>query len=201
MEQLAQLIENLVRDYGYWTIGIAMFLDSANIPTASEIILPFGGYLAHAKVLNLWFLIILTTIVSTLGSIFNYYLGYFGGKPLFDRFGKYFLLSANDYNKGQDWFNKHGNLAAFFGRFIPGVRTFISFPAGIAKVNLTKFTIYTAAGSFIWCGLLTYGGFLLGDHWKEMEKYFENLHIVVIVLAIVFVTLYIWHKIKEFKKK
>ena len=200
MNHIVQTIIDFISNYGYWSIGIAMFLDSANIPIPSEITLPFGGYLASISKLNLTAIIIVSTVTTTLGSILNYYFGFFGGRPLLIKYGKYFLLSKKDFDLGIKWFNKYGNWAVFFGRLIPGVRTFISFPAGVAKIKLGAFIVYTFIGSLLWCSLLTYIGFVLGQNWEKIEVYFEEFHIIIITAFVLLGIIYIWHKIKEFKE-
>lgn len=199
METIIQLVKNLVFDYGYWTIGTLMFLDSANIPAASEVILPFGGYLSSPDMskLNLLTLILLTTITTTLGSILNYYLGFYGGKPFFEKHGQKIFLSKKDYEKGIEWFNKFGNMAVFLGRLIPGVRTFISFPAGVAKIKMPTFIVYTIAGSLIWCSALSYLGYTLGSRWEEIDVYLKDFHVVIIAAFIIIFILYLRHKFKD----
>lgn len=197
MHQFIQILTNLISDYGYWVIGIAMFLDSVNIPIPSEITLPFGGYLASISKLNLLAVIIISTITTTLGSILNYYLGFYGGGPFLEKYGKYFFISKEDLELATKWLNKYGNWIIFTGRLIPGVRTFISLPAGIAKINMKIFLIYTFAGSLLWCSLLTYIGYKLGNHWEQIEVFFEKFHIIIIGIALVLVILYIWYKLRK----
>lgn len=199
MNNIIQTIIEFISNYGYLSIGTAMFLDSANIPIPSEITLPFGGYLASISKLNLFAIIMVSTGATILGSILNYYLGFYGGRPLLEKYGKYLLLSRKDYELGIKWFEKYGNAAVFFGRLIPGIRTFISFPAGVSKIKMKPFVLYTTAGSLVWCSLLTYIGYKLGNHWETIEVYFEKFHIVIIIVFMILAALYIWHKLREWK--
>ncbi|MGE5474234.1 MAG: DedA family protein [Ignavibacteriales bacterium] len=198
MEQFYQVLVNLTSEYGYWFMAFAMFIDSVNIPAASEAILPFGGYMAKVSTgINIYVLIAVTTISTTIGSLANYYLGAWGGETLFNKFGKTFFISKKDYNMAVNWFKKYGNFAAFFGRLIPGVRTFISFPAGVAKTNLIPFSIFSFLGSLVWCTGFCTAGYILGKNWKNIEVYLKDFHLVIIALLIILFILYVIHKIKD----
>jgi membrane protein DedA with SNARE-associated domain len=199
MDVFISEILKYVSQYGYISIGSAMFLDSANIPIPSEITLPYGGYLASISKLNLISIILVSTIATILGSILNYYLGFWGGRPLLEKHGRKLFLSKKDFEIGMHWFEKYGNWAVFLGRFIPGVRTFISFPAGVAKIKMWPFIIFTSLGSLIWCSVLTYIGFVLGDHWESIESFFGEFHMVIIAAFVILAFLYIVHKIRELR--
>lgn len=201
MEHIYQTVINLASEYGYWFMAFAMFIDSVNVPAASEIILPFGGYMAKVSEMNIIILIAVTTISTTLGAIANYYLGAWGGEALFNKFGKFFLISRKDYNSAINWLNKYGNFAAFFGRLIPGIRTFISFPAGAAKTKLLSFSIYSFLGSLVWCSAFCSAGYVLGEKWESIEVYLHDFHIVIIAMLVVLAVLYIIHKIKDRDKE
>lgn len=174
-----------------------MFLDSANIPAGSEILLLFGGYMSKISKLDLHALILITTISTTIGAILNYYLGMWGGEPLFKRFGKYFFITEDDYANAVNWLNKYGNFAGFFGRLIPGIRTFISFPAGVAKVKVVPFSLWTLAGSLVWCAAFCYIGSSLGAKWKSIYVYLKEFHIIIAVMVFILISVFIWHKIKS----
>lgn len=198
MEQIYQIVLNLTSEYGYWFMAFAMFIDSVNIPAASEVVLPFGGYMAKVSTgINIYVLIAVTTISTTLGAIANYYLGAWGGETLFKKFGKAFFISKKDYNMTVNWFRKYGNFAAFFGRLIPGVRTFISFPAGVAKTKLLPFSIFSFLGSLVWCTGFCTAGYILGKNWKSIELYLKDFHYIIIALLIILFILYVIHKIKD----
>ena len=201
MEQIYQTAVNLASYYGYWFMAFAMFIDSLNIPAASEVILPFGGYLARVSKMNIYILIAVTTISTTLGALANYYLGAWGGEAFFRKHGKKLLISQKDYRLALNWFKKYGNSAAFFGRLIPGVRTFISFPAGVAKTNFIPFAIYTFLGSLVWCTVFCSAGYILGDKWKSIEVYLEDFHLIIIAVLVILFILYIIHKIRDRNKE
>lgn len=199
MDSIYNLLIYLASKHGYWFIAAAMFLDSVNIPLGSEIILPLGGYMSRISVLNIYVLISLTTISTTLGALLNYYLGFWGGEVFFKKHRKMLLISEEDQRKALEWFNKYGNLTAFFGRLIPGVRTFISFPAGVAKVRFLPFAIYTFLGSLVWCSGFCYAGYILGKHWKDINLYLKDFHIVIIITVVVLLALYVIHLMKKLK--
>ncbi|MGE5328739.1 MAG: DedA family protein [Deltaproteobacteria bacterium] len=197
MEQISQIATNLVSQYGYIFMAFAMFVDSVNIPAGSEIILPFGGYMARTSNLNIYVLIAVTTIATTLGAIANYYLGAWGGDILFAKHGKKLLISKKDYDLAVNWFKKYGNFAAFFGRLIPGIRTFISFPAGVAKTSIIPFSVYSFLGSLVWCTGFCAAGYALGKKWKTIEIYLKDFHLIIIAILVIIIVLYIIHKIKD----
>jgi membrane protein DedA with SNARE-associated domain len=135
------------------------------------------------------------------GSILSYFLGYYGGRPLIEKYGKYILISHHDLNLAEKWFLKHGDLTVFFGRFIPIVRTYISFPAGISEMNFKKFCLYSFLGSFPWCLLLAYLGVKLGQNWETLKNYFHGLDWIIGILIILLIVIWIWRHLKHRKEK
>jgi membrane protein DedA with SNARE-associated domain len=140
---------------------------------------------------------------NLIGSLIGYYIGYFLEEniiiSLVKKYGKFLLITEHDYTMSRNWFNKYGNAVVFFSRLIPGVRTFISLPAGLAEMNIWKFSIYTFLGSLLWSGFLTYIGFYLGSRWKDLEGYFRKFEVLIVVLLVVAVLLYINYKLKIIK--
>ncbi|MEN6461282.1 MAG: DedA family protein [Syntrophomonas sp.] len=179
------IVTELIAGLGYWGVGICMAIESCNIPLPSEIILPFGGYLASEGRIDFWEAALAGTVGGTFGSIVSYYLGYYAiDSP------KLFWISQRKRHVITEWFNRHGESTVFFCRLLPMVRTFISLPAGAAKMNLSKFVIYTFAGSLIWSIFLTYLGYELGTHWMVLRQYFKYADILVLVAAVVGVIYY-----------
>lgn len=206
----AKFIENVLNPLGYFGIIILMGIESACIPLPSEIIMPYGGYLVAtypSKFSNLG-MAIAGAIGCVLGSLLAYYVGRFGGRPLVEKYGKYILIKKKDLEKGDEFFAKYGDWAVFIGRILPIVRTFISFPAGVSKVNIVKFIIFTFLGSFPWCLVLSYLGDWATKNIKDMQawEYVKNsplshyAHYVIGGILLILLGLYIWHHIKESKE-
>src|ERR1700743_3057174 len=142
-----------------------MGIESACIPLPSEIIMPFAGYLVYLKHLNLWWTATAGAIGCNLGSVVAYWIGAKGGRPLVERYGRWVLMSHHDLDRMTEFFNKYGSITVLLGRLLPVVRTFIAFPAGIAKMPQGKFHLYTFIGSWPWCFALGDAGFQLGVRW------------------------------------
>ncbi|MBU1136861.1 DedA family protein [Patescibacteria group bacterium] len=181
---LASLIIKIISSTGYFGITILMALESACIPIPSEIIMPFSGFLVFAGEFNFWLTVLMGAIGNLLGSIVAYWVGYAGGRPLIEKYGKYILISKHDLNLADSWFKRYGQATVFFSRLLPIVRTFISLPAGIAKMDFKKFSLYTILGSLPWSFALTYVGLTLGENWQGLKIYFEKFDIVIAGLII-----------------
>lgn len=179
----------------YWGIGIGMALESACIPIPSEIILPFGGYLVSTGKLSFWGTVLAGTMGGTAGSALAYLVGRVGGRPFITRFGKYFFISPQDLKKAETWFAKYGEATAFFTRLLPIIRTFISLPCGIGKMNFTKFLLYTFLGSLPWSVALVYAGYKMGEHWERIRLWFHEADIfIIIAIAITLIAYYLKKK-------
>ncbi|OPY58102.1 MAG: Inner membrane protein YqjA [Pelotomaculum sp. PtaU1.Bin035] len=176
---------------GYWGIAMGMAIESANIPLPSEVILPYGGYLVSTGRLEFYTVVIAGTIGGVVGSGLSYYLGVWGGRPFLVKYGRYFGFSLEHLALADRWFVKYGEATVFFTRLMPIVRTFISLPAGIARMNFSKFLIYTFLGSLPWSLLLTYIGLVLGNNWNSIEPWFHRLDVVV-VLGMAIAIIYFW---------
>jgi membrane protein DedA with SNARE-associated domain len=159
--------------------------------------MPFAGYLAAAGKLSLWLVVIAGTIGNLVGSIIAYFIGYYGGRPLIEKYGKYVLLDMHDLERAERWFGKYGSASIFFSRLLPIVRTFISLPAGIAKMPLGKFCFYTLLGCLPWSVFLTYIGIVLGENWKSIEIYFRKFDWLILIFVILFIIYWVYKKIKN----
>ena len=188
---VAVWIMTVISTMGYGGIVLLMAIESACIPLPSEINMPFAGFLVYKGEMVLWAVALAGAIGCVLGSIPAYYVGLYGGRPLADKYGKYVLISKRDLDMADRWFAQHGEIIIFIARLLPAVRTFIAFPAGVARMNLTKFTIYTFIGSFIWCWLLALAGMKFGEHWVDLKVYFHQFHYVIVVAGLVFMAWYI----------
>ena len=186
---------------GYWGVGFFMALESACLPVPSEIIMPFAGYLVWAGKFSFWPVVIWGTIGNLAGSILAYAVGYYGGRPFIERFGKYILLSRRDLDIADKWFGKYGRSSIFFSRLLPVVRTFISLPAGIAKMPFGEFCFYTTAGSFPWSLLLVWAGMVLGQNWENLRESLHGLDWLIIGMIVLAAAAWIALKIKNKNKK
>jgi len=188
---LAVWIMSVISTMGYGGIVLLMAIESACIPLPSEIIMPFAGYLVFKGEMVLWVVAFMGALGCVLGSIPAYYVGKTGGRQLAEKYGRFVLISKKDLKMADDWFKNYGEIIIFIGRLLPAVRTFIALPAGIARMNMTKFIIYTFVGSFIWCWALAYTGMVFGEHWDTLKVYFHEFHYVIAGAAIIFIIWYI----------
>jgi len=178
-----------------------MAAESALIPIPSEVTMPFAGYLASIGQFNFLAVVLVGAFANLFGSLLAYYLGYYGGetvvRQIIRSYGKYVLISENELNRSESWFRKYGDKIVFFSRILPIVRTFISLPAGIAKMNVWKFSIFTLIGSLIWSVLLTYVGFVLGQNWHSLEVYYRKFEIFIVIVGLAATGYYVYHKISH----
>ncbi|MDP3987725.1 MAG: DedA family protein [Candidatus Levybacteria bacterium] len=203
IEQLSAFIIHLIQTSGYIGIFILMTLESALIPIPSEVTMPFSGFLVSKGELSLILVILAGAFGNLAGSLLAYAAGYYLEDALIlglvRKYGKFLLLTEHDYKKSIEWFNKYGGGISFFSRMLPAVRTFISLPAGMAKMNLLKFSIYTFFGSLIWSAFLTYIGLYLGNNWNSLEVYYRKLELLIAAFIIFCILFYINHKLKIVK--
>jgi membrane protein DedA with SNARE-associated domain len=172
---LAEHLSNFVSHYGSLAIFLLMTLESACIPIPSELVMPYAGYLAYAHEMSFLGAVLIATLANVVGGLLAYAIGRTGGRAFVLKYGRFVLLSPAHLDKAEDWFNRYGEWTVFFGRLLPGMRTFISLPAGMARMRLGKFVIFSAAGSLPWNFGLTWAGFQLGKHWNEVEHMLKPL--------------------------
>lgn len=203
--QIVTFLTNLF-DIMDWAgvVGI-MALESANIPIPSEVTMPLSGWLlVQARGGTAWQAIweggLWGGLGCTIGSLLSYALGAWGGRPLLDRYGKYLLISNHDLEVADRWFTRWGDWAAFISRLLPIVRTFISFPAGVARTRLSTFTIYSFIGSFIWCAALAYGGFQFGAHWEELRAVMRPFDIPIAIVLVAGFAYYVYRHVRRARK-
>jgi membrane protein DedA with SNARE-associated domain len=197
---LAAWIISVISALGYGGVVLLMAIESACIPLPSEIIMPFSGFLVFKGEMVLWGVALAGAVGCVVGSIPAYYLGALGGRPLVEKYGKWVLISHHDLKLADRWFDRHGEITIFIGRLLPVVRTFIAFPAGVARMNMARFVVYTFTGSFIWCWLLAYAGMKMGEHWIELGVYFHQFHYVIEIIAVVFLVWYVRRHLKAIKR-
>ena len=172
-------MERWVTDYGYWAIFVLMLAESACIPFPSEVTMLVAGWYAADGRLDFFWAGTAGVAGNVVGSLLAYAIGRKAGRGLLDRYGKYVLIRAHDIDKAEVWWDKHGEAATFFSRLLPVIRTFISVPAGIARMPIGKFTIYTVLGVIPWTFGLTYLGVLVGDNWEQVLEFFNVPTIII----------------------
>lgn len=202
IDKLIEVVSYVVGLFGYWGISIGMLLESACIPVPSEAVLPVAGMMVADGKISMLGANIAVTIGSMTGSLIAYFVGFYGGRPFILKYGKYFFVSEDHFYKAEKTFNKFGAAAVFFGRLLPIIRTFISLPAGIAKMDIKKFITFSLVGMIPWNALLIYFGYYFGKDYKEkISPYFHKYEYVVIgVFVLVVVFLVARHFLKKRKK-
>jgi membrane protein DedA with SNARE-associated domain len=199
IELVSDFAINMIGSLGYWGVFIGMTLESACIPLPSEVIMPFAGFAVSEGKMTLLGIGIIGALGNLLGGLIAYFVGLKGGRPFLEKYGKYILINPNKLDLADSWFEKYGHEAVLISRMLPAIRTFISLPAGIARMDLKKFAIYTFLGSLPWTFALAYIGVQLGPHWEVIKGYFHILDIVVAV-GIIGVLTYIIYKYKKIEK-
>ncbi|MCV3395055.1 DedA family protein [Campylobacter lari] len=182
----------LAKDWGYWGIIFLMFVESSFFPFPSEVVMIPAGYLAHQNELNFWICLLCGTFGALLGALLNYYLCYFLGREVLLKICKYFGVNEAKFAQFEAFFNKHGEISTFSGRLIPGLRQYISLPAGLARMNLKKFIFYTSLGAGIWCLILLILGYVLGQNEDLIKEYLHFVIIACVIFAIMIVAIYIY---------
>jgi membrane protein DedA with SNARE-associated domain len=193
---LAVFIIGGISMLGYFGVAIMMAIESMCIPLPSEIIMPFAGYLVFTGRFTLWGVALAGAIGCVIGSVIAYLVGAYGGRKFIEKYGKYFLITKHDLNLADNFFEKYGVSAIFFSRLLPVVRTFISLPAGIAKMNFSKFVIYTFAGSLPWCYFLAYLGLKLGSSWDTLGVYFHKFDLAIGIIILIGVIWFVKRHLK-----
>ena len=185
-------IKSIVASTGYAGIAILMAIESACIPLPSELIMPFAGYLVFEGSMNLFWVATAGAIGCNLGSLVAYEVGYYGGRPLVERYGRWILMGRRELDWADRFFLRWGQAAVFIARLLPVIRTFIALPAGIARMPRGKFHIYTFLGSWPWCLALAWAGMKLGENWRSLGKYFHRFDAVIGVILLAGITWFIW---------
>ncbi len=196
LEALASFVIYVISQMGLPGIVLLMAIESACIPLPSEVIMPFSGYLVFLGKYSLWSVGLAGAIGCVVGSIPAYYLGMYGGRPLIEKYGKYILMSRHDLDLADRWFERHGEATVFFARLLPVIRTFIAFPAGVARMEMKRFLVYTFAGSLPWCLGLAYIGMVMGEKWPTLRQYFHKFDLLIgaVILAGI-----IWYVRRHFR--
>jgi membrane protein DedA with SNARE-associated domain len=197
-------LQSLYGAVGYLGVFVAMTIESAMIPLPSELILPFAGFLisdptkieplTHGR-WEFWITVVAATLGNTAGSLIAYAIGAWGGRPFLERYGRYLLIRPHEIEIAEHFFDRWGAPTAFFSRLLPIVRTFISFPAGVARMPLGKFVAYSTAGAFLWSVLLLYAGTVLGERWADIRHALQPFDLVIAVVVVLAVVLFVWWRL------
>ena len=204
IEILSGFIVATISALGYSGIVLLMAIESACIPLPSEVIMPFSGYLVSTHQFNLWGVGIAGAFGCVVGSLVAYWVGMYGGRPVIEKYGRYVLISHHDLDMADRWFSRYGEAIVFASRLLPVIRTFIAFPAGVARMNLTRFVVYTFAGSLPWCLGLAYVGQKLGEKWNQdetLKTLFHRFDFIIGIVGVVAITWWVWRHLRQLKKQ
>jgi membrane protein DedA with SNARE-associated domain len=192
--QLGQFIVQLISSMGYFGVFLAMAIESACIPLPSEIILPFTGYMVYLGQFELWPATLAATLGNLFGGLVAYYIGLWGGRPFIKRYGHYILIKERELNWTERLFKRHGEVTVLVGRLLPIVRTFISLPAGIAKMNPFKMAMYTVIGALPWCMILILVGEKMGGNWNSLKPLFHRMDILIGIIVLAGIGYWLLHR-------
>ena len=192
---LAQFIIAVISASGYSGVALLMAIESACVPLPSEIIMPFAGYLVHTGRLNLLLVATAGALGCNIGSAVAYWIGSWGGRPFIARYGRFVLLDHHDLDRAEHFFARYGGITVFLARLLPVIRTFIALPAGIAKMPILRFHLYTFLGSWPWCFVLAWAGMRLGQAWDTDPRFkalFHRFHLGVEILLLLAILWFLW---------
>ncbi len=200
-------MEHFLETWGYLAVFVLSFISSMGLPVGAELAIIYGGVLASGQIphephhLNLAVVCVLATLAEVLGSLAGYLIGAYGGRPLVDRFGKYVLLTHKDLDRAEAWFARHGEPLVLFGRFIPLLRSFVSFAAGLGEMAISKFVAFTVVGCAIWCTALASLGYALGSSYNHVLKAFSDAGYAFAVVAVIAVVMLFVHRLRVVREE
>ena len=201
LSELAQALVDLIFEWGYLGIFLLMAIESSFIPFPSEIILVPAGYLVSQQKLSFSLVLLSGIGGSLLGALINYFLAFFVGRKFLQKYGRYFFIHENALKKMDSFFQKHGHISTFIGRLIPGIRQLISIPAGIAKMNLLQFSVYTSLGAGIWALILILLGYYIGENKELLQVYLKQITFALLIILICIASWYTYYQKNRRKKE
>lgn len=199
LRELATDLVDLIMDWGYFGIFVLMTIESSFIPFPSEIVLIPAGYLASKGEMHIGMIMLSALGGSMAGAFVNYYLALLLGRKILSKYGKYFFIKEDALQKMDDYFEKHGHISTFIGRLLPGIRQLISIPAGLARMNLAVFSIYTALGASIWSLVLVLLGYTIGENQELLDTYLHQITLVVVAILFLLALWYIRYQKRSVK--
>ena len=200
IEALSAFIVGTIAALGYSGVVLLMAIESACIPLPSEVIMPFSGYLVYSGRFNIWAVSAAGAFGCVVGSLAAYWVGMRGGRPLIEKYGRYVLISHRDIDLADRWFARYGEFIVFASRLLPVIRTFIAFPAGVARMNIPRFVAYTFLGSFPWCLGLAYIGQRLGEQWDKNETlktWFHRFDFIIAIIGVAAGAWWVWRHLRH----
>jgi membrane protein DedA with SNARE-associated domain len=200
LEWLEHFVVDVLGRYGYTAVFVLMVLESACIPIPSELTMVFGGFLVSRGELDFVAVSLVGTVANLVGSWIAYWVGYVGGRPLIHRWGRYVLIRDHEVDRAHAWFERHGEAAVFVSRLLPVVRTFISLPAGVARMPFGRFTVYTFLGCLPWCFALTWAGVLLGDNWETFLRYGRPISYLIAAASVTVIGWWLYRRYRTRKR-
>jgi membrane protein DedA with SNARE-associated domain len=193
---LSAVVISIISGMGYGGVILLMAIESACIPLPSEVIMPFAGYLVSTGRFSLQAVAIAGAVGCLLGSYVAYFVGATGGRQAFERYGRFVLISPHELELADHWFARWGSVTVFIARLLPVIRTFIAFPAGVSRMGLWRFSIYTLLGSYPWCLALAFAGMKLGEHWRDLAPYFHRFDNLIAALLVVAVAVFVYARLR-----
>jgi membrane protein DedA with SNARE-associated domain len=200
-ESIAAIATQVISSLGYVGIFILMVMESMVLPVPSEAVMPFAGFLVADGVLSVFGVLLAATLGSIVGSLASYAIGLYGGRPFLNRFGKYLLLNQEDLDWTDRFFQRNGSPTILISRFIPIVRHLISIPAGLARMPLAPFALFTVIGAGLWNAFLTWCGYALRRNWERVMAYSHYIDIAVIVIGCALIALFVWKHLAGRKRE
>jgi len=194
IDGIVQFLLNAIGYGGYTGIFLLMFLESSFFPFPSEVVVPPAAYLAAKGSMDLALVVLSATFGSLFGGLFNYYISYKLGYPFLEKYGKYVGLSKKSLNKVCTFFQNHGEISTFIGRLLPGIRQYISLPAGMAKMNIITFCLFTILGAGIWVGILSFIGYSVGNHPQLVKEMLHKSYVYIIIFSAIITIVYVYWK-------
>jgi membrane protein DedA with SNARE-associated domain len=200
LEWLEHFVVDVLGRYGYTAVFVLMVLESACIPIPSELTMVFGGFLVSRGELDFVAVSLVGTVANLVGSWIAYWVGYVGGRPLIHRWGRYVLIRDHEVDRAHAWFERHGEAAVFVSRLLPVVRTFISLPAGVARMPFGRFTVYTFLGCLPWAFALTWAGVLLGNNWETFLRYGRPISYLIAAASVAVIGWWLYRRYRTRKR-
>jgi membrane protein DedA with SNARE-associated domain len=192
-------VVGVISSLGYFGTFFCMTIEGACIPLPSEIILTFSGFLVSTGRFNFALAALAGAMGNLFGSTIMYFVGLKGGHPFFEKYGKYFLISHADMQNAEKWFAKYGDKTVFFSQLLPVLRTYISLPSGILEIKYRLFALYTFLGALLWSTFLVFIGMKFGEHWMEIEAYFQKFNLLISLAVVGVVGFFIYHQVKKIR--